>query len=84
MVRAEEGALAALDTDIGPILFRIPENRSDETGIAAEAASCTFVRVQTDPAGFDLGERFLGAGFHTGGVLAAAADDNGKPFTHPS
>jgi len=84
MVRAKEGALAALDTDVGPVLILIPEDGSDDTGIAAEAASCASVRIQADSPCGDLFQGCFGAGLHTGSVLTAAADDDRESFAHPS
>jgi hypothetical protein len=39
----EEGALAALDADIGLAGDGVPEDSADDTGITAEAAACTLV-----------------------------------------
>jgi len=77
-----EGALAALDTNVGSPVFRIPEDCSDDTGFPAASAACTFICLKAYPTGFDLRERPGRTGFDTGSPFTATADDDGKPFAH--
>jgi hypothetical protein len=84
VVRAVGRTVATVDADLGFVLFRIPENGPERTGLDAVAATDAEVSLEVDPAAIARGESVGGTNAGTGWVGTGSADHDDESPPHPA